>query len=88
MYVIIVYDVDVDKNRTVLTFLRTRLDWIQNSVFEGQLTKAEVREVKSRLESVASAESGDSIVIYELGSSDYMEKTVIGEEKGSSDRII
>lgn len=88
MFVIVVYDVAVEKNREVLTFLRTRMNWIQNSVFEGNLTEAQLREVKTRLESVANSTSGDSIVVYELGSEKYVEKTVIGEEKGSSDRII
>jgi len=88
VFVIVVYDVEVAKNREVLTFLRTRMNWIQNSVFEGDLTEAQLREVKTRLESVASGESGDSIVVYELGSEKYVEKTVIGEEKGSTDRII
>lgn len=88
MFVIVVYDVEVEKNRKVLKFLRTRMNWIQNSVFEGDLTEAQLREIKSRLDSVASGESGDSIVVYELGSEKYVEKTVIGKEKGSSDRII
>lgn len=82
MFVIVVYDVAVEKNREVLTFLRTRMNWIQNSVFEGDLTEAQLREVKTRLESVANSSSGDSIVVYELGSEKYVEKTVIGEEKG------
>jgi len=88
MFVIVVYDVEVEKNREVLTFLRTRMNWVQNSVFEGELTEAQLREVKERLKSVASGESGDSIVVYELGSEKYVEKTVIGKKKGSSDRII
>lgn len=88
MYVIIVYDVDVDKNREVLTFLRARLNWVQNSVFEGEITEAELREVKTRLNDVVNAETDDSVIIYELGSEDYMDKIVIGTEKGTSDRII
>lgn len=86
MYAIIVYDVDVSRNRAILTYLRTHLNWIQNSVFEGELTEAEFREVKSKLESLA--EDQDSIVIYALDSDRYMEKAVIGEERGSTDRIL
>lgn len=86
MYAIIVYDVDVSRNRAILTFLRTRLNWIQNSVFEGELTEAELREVKRELESLA--EDDDSIVIYALGSERYVDKSVIGEERGSTDRLL
>lgn len=88
MFVIIVYDVAVEKNREVLTFLRTRMDWVQNSVFEGELTEAQLREIKDKLESIAEDGSGDSIIIYELGSSKYIDRTVIGDEKGSTGRII
>lgn len=86
MYAIIVYDVDVSRNRAILTFLRTHLNWIQNSVFEGELTEAELREVKRELESLA--EDDDSIVIYALGSERYVDKSVIGEERGSTDRLL
>lgn len=86
MYAIIVYDVDVSRNRAILTFLRTHLNWIQNSVFEGELTEAEFREVKTELEDLA--EAHDSIVIYALDSDRYMDKSVIGEERGSTDRLL
>ena len=72
MYTIIVYDVDVSRNRAILTYLRTHLNWIQNSVFEGQLTEAEFREVKTELKDLV--EEQDSIVIYALDSDHYMGK--------------
>lgn len=86
MYAIIVYDVDVSRNRAILTYLRTHLNWIQNSVFEGELTEAEFREVKSELGDLA--EEQDSVVIYALDSDRYMDKFVIGEERGSTDRLL
>jgi len=86
MYAIIVYDVEVEKNRKVLKFLRARLSWIQNSVFEGELTKSEMREVENRLSKITDEE--DSIVIYKMNSKKYVDKSVIGQEKGSSDRIV
>lgn len=86
MYAIVVYDVDVNKNRKVLKFLRTRLNWIQNSVFEGELTESEMREVENRLSKIA--DEGDSVVIYKMSSEKYVDKSIIGQEKGSSDRIV
>ena len=65
MYAVVVYDVDVSKNRKVLKFLRTRLSWIQNSVFEGKLTESEMREVENRLSKIA--DEDDSIIIYKIG---------------------
>lgn len=49
MYVVIVYDVGVDRVNKVRTFLRQYMNWVQNSVFEGELTKAELLKVKSTL---------------------------------------
>lgn len=86
MYAIIVYDVKVEKNRKVLKFLRTQMNWVQNSVFEGELTKSELREVESKLTKMAG--TGDSIVIYKMSSKNYVDKRTIGQEKGSSDRIV
>lgn len=86
MYAIIVYDVDISRNRAILTYLRTHLNWIQNSVFEGELTEAEFGEVKAELKDLA--EEQDSIMIYALDSDQYMDKSVIGEERGSTDRLL
>lgn len=86
MFVIAVYDVDTAKNREVLTFLRTHMNWVQNSVFEGELTKSELRTVKDELDNIATA--GDSVIIYTLGSRDYVQKDIIGTEKGDTSRIV
>ena len=42
MYVIIVYDIDVKRVAKVCKYLRQHLNWVQNSVFEGGLTKAQL----------------------------------------------
>ena len=47
MYVIIVYDIDVKRVAKVCKYLRQHLNWVQNSVFEGELTKAKFARVKS-----------------------------------------
>lgn len=86
LFVVVVYDVDKKRDYKILTFLRTHLNWIQNSVFEGELTEAEYREVKNRLSEISKEE--DSIVIYRLGSSKYVEKDEVGVKKGSTSRIL
>ena len=48
MYIIIVYDVGEKRVAKVCQFLRQYLNWIQNSVFEGELTKAEFYIIKKR----------------------------------------
>lgn len=86
MFVVAVYDVDQKRNRDVLSFLRTHMDWVQNSVFEGEVTMSELRNIKEELSSIIS--TGDSVIIYVLGSDTYVEKEVIGTEKGDTERIL
>ena len=64
MYVIVVYDVDVKRVTKVHRFLKTHLFWRQNSVFEGEVTKAQLHEIKSTLQAITGED--DSILIYEL----------------------
>ena len=86
MFVVAVYDVAQEKNKKVLKFLRARMHWVQNSVFEGELTEGELREIKDYLEEVT--DIGDSVIIYQMGNEKYIEREVIGEEKGSSSQVL
>uniref|UniRef100_A0A7C3MB09 CRISPR-associated endoribonuclease Cas2 n=1 Tax=Archaeoglobus fulgidus TaxID=2234 RepID=A0A7C3MB09_ARCFL len=87
MYVIIAYDVNVERVNKVKQFLRKHLNWIQNSLFEGELTHAELEEVKMGLREIIN-EDEDMIVIYKLRSMDLMKREVIGLEKSSMDKVI
>lgn len=49
MYVIIVYDINVDRVNKVKSFLRQYLFWIQNSVFEGEVTESEFKIIYNGL---------------------------------------
>jgi CRISPR-associated protein Cas2 len=46
MYVIVVYDVGEKRVGKMLKLCRQYLCWIQNSVFEGALSEAKLRELK------------------------------------------
>ncbi len=87
MYVIIAYDVNVERVNKVKKFLRKHLNWIQNSLFEGELTQADLEEVKMGLREIINEEE-DMIVIYRLRSADAMKREVIGVEKSSMDEVI
>ena len=49
MYVIVVYDVWDKKTNKIHKYLKKRLHWIQNSVFEGELSKSEFIRMKWEL---------------------------------------
>lgn len=49
MYAIVVYDVGEQRVAKVCKYLRTVLQWMQNSIFEGELTEAQIERMKKRL---------------------------------------
>ncbi|AGO59982.1 CRISPR-associated endonuclease Cas2 [Ferroplasma acidarmanus] len=49
MYVIIVYDVAVDRINNIRKFLKRFLNWIQNSVFEGEITESQLIRIENYL---------------------------------------
>lgn len=63
MYYIAVYDVNVDIVNKVKKIFREYMDWIQNSVFEGQLTKSEKRELESRVREIIN-QNRDTVVFF------------------------
>lgn len=85
MYVIIVYDVAVERVNRVKKFLRQYLHWVQNSVFEGEVTLAEFERIKAGLREIIN-EDEDSIVIYKLRSKPKRE--TMGVEKNPIEDII
>jgi len=80
MYVIIVYDVEEKRVAKVCKFLRGYLHWVQNSVFEGELSDGKFKEVQIGLKKRIKADK-DSILFYKLRASYDIEKEVMGLEK-------
>ncbi|MHA1204716.1 MAG: CRISPR-associated endonuclease Cas2 [Candidatus Heimdallarchaeum aukensis] len=87
MYVIIVYDIKVERIDKVRRFLKTYLEWIQNSVFEGEITKAELRSIIKNIEKMIK-KSEDSILVYTLRDEKYLERKEIGIQKGNKSNIL
>ena len=63
MYVIVVYDVGEKRVGKMLKLCRQYLCWIQNSVFEGELSEAKLRELKLKIKGIID-QSEDSIIIF------------------------
>lgn len=79
MYLVIVYDVNVDRVNKVHKFLKAYLHWQQNSVFEGKVTKSQYNDIVDKLNRLID-EDEDSIIIYKFPYK-YLEKKVLGIEK-------
>ncbi len=77
---ILVYDVNVERVNKVCQFLRRFLNWVQNSVFEGELTESEFVKIVNGLKEIID-ENEDSVIFYILKSDKYLKKVTIGSEK-------
>jgi CRISPR-associated protein Cas2 len=87
MYVIIVYDIEERRVSKVCQYLRRHLNWVQNSVFEGELTPAHLEEVKSGLKRLINKEK-DAILYYLLRDHSGLKREVMGVDKNSTDTFI
>ena len=79
MYLVIVYDVNVNRVNKVHKFLKSYLHWQQNSVFEGKILKSQYNEIMDKLDDIIDINE-DSIIIYKFPYK-YMDKYVLGVEK-------
>ena len=84
MFVIITYDVGEKRVGKVCKKLREYLDWTQNSVFEGEITKGKLKKCLSELKDMTASE--DSIYLYKVENPNHIVKEVIGEDR-SFDRL-
>jgi len=87
VHAIIVYDVSMERVNKVRIFLKQYLDWMQNSVFEGDITKAKLKEVELGLKEVI-VEKEDSIIIYVSRTEQLIKQKFIGEPKVEPTNIL
>ncbi|MFA5668848.1 MAG: CRISPR-associated endonuclease Cas2 [Balneolaceae bacterium] len=87
MYYILVYDVNVKRVSKMLKQVREYLNHVQNSVFEGELTNAQLEELKHKIKLIMN-ENEDSVIIYCVGSKRWSDREVIGIEKRSANNFI
>ncbi|WP_214079637.1 CRISPR-associated endonuclease Cas2 [Mesotoga sp.] len=80
MYVLLVYDIGEKRVNKVLKTCRQYLDWVQNSVLEGELTKASLETLKKRIERIMNKEE-DSVRIYKLRTQDDLTLEILGIDK-------
>ncbi|PKP56426.1 MAG: CRISPR-associated endonuclease Cas2 [Candidatus Altiarchaeales archaeon HGW-Altiarchaeales-1] len=87
MYAIIVYDVAQERVSKVCQFLRRYLNWVQNSVFEGEITEGQLRAIKIGIGKIIDEEY-DCILIYRVESKKWLNKEVMGIEKREVTNIL
>ncbi|KAB2907413.1 MAG: CRISPR-associated endonuclease Cas2 [Ignavibacteriales bacterium] len=88
MYIIVVYDIaDPKRGLKVLNYLRTKLIWVQNSVFEGEVTNSGFQEILFKLRNIIDSLK-DSVIYYTFDSKNYTTRNVMGLNKNKIDNFI
>ena len=87
MYVILVYDAGEKRVGKMLKLCRRYLNWIQNSVFEGEITDAKLQQLKYEAMNIMDKET-DSLIIFKTRQEKWLEKEVVGQERQKLDNFL
>lgn len=87
MYVILVYDIGEKRVGKMLKLCRQYLMWIQNSVFEGEITKVKLKELISRAKGIMESDE-DSLIIFSSRQEKWLDKQIIGTERGATGQML
>lgn len=87
MYVILVYDVGEKRVGKMLKLCRRYLNWIQNSVFEGEITPVKLKELKHAAKKIMK-ENEDSMIIFKSREQRWLEKEIVGLDKNPLDTFL
>ncbi len=87
MYIILVYDIGEKRVGKMLKLCRKYVNWIQNSVFEGEITEVKLKELIYRAKRIMDDET-DSLIIFSSRNQNWLEKQIIGHERSTLDHIL
>lgn len=87
MYIILVYDIGEKRVGKMLRLCRKYLNWIQNSVFEGEITEVKLKELKLKSAKIMDKET-DSLIIFTSRNEKWLDKEIIGKERSSIDNFL
>ena len=86
MLVIAVYDINVKRVTNVLKCCRKYLYWVQNSVFEGEITETNYKNKMEVQKIIKNNE--DSVIFYTFRTTKYSKREVLGIKKGGQENIL
>ena len=87
MYVILVYDIGEKRVGKILKLCRKYLNWIQNSVFEGEITDVKLKELITSANIIIDKKT-DSIIIFKSRDEKWLDKQVVGKERSPLERFL
>ncbi|MBE3571308.1 MULTISPECIES: CRISPR-associated endonuclease Cas2 [Bacillus] len=87
MFVILVYDFAEKRVGKALKISRKYLNWVQNSVLEGEISDANYFKLKKELQDLMDQDE-DSIIFYTFRTQKYSKREEFGVKKGGDENII
>ena len=87
MYVILVYDIKQQRVGRMLKLCRRYLHWIQNSVFEGEISEVKLAELLGKARGMMDEEE-DSVILFKSRTPQWLEKQVVGRERSKLDSFL
>jgi CRISPR-associated protein Cas2 len=87
MTVILIYDISNNNTERIKKICGQYLNWVQFSVFEGEITKSKLIELECKLKNIIN-KNVDSIIIYEINNSKWLKKNILGINKNEMCSII
>lgn len=87
MYIILVYDIGEKRVGKMLKLCRQYLNWIQNSVFEGDITEVKLKELQYKAKEIMNIEQ-DSMIVFKSRDAKWLEKEIVGKEKNELDTFL
>ena len=87
MYVILVYDVGEKRVGKMLKLCRKYLHWIQNSVFEGEITEVKLKELVHLSKQIMDIDT-DSIILFKSRDEKWLDKEIVGVERSSTENFL
>ena len=87
MYVILVYDIGEKRVGKMLKLCRQYLNWIQNSVFEGEIAEVKLMELKGKAKKIMD-EKSDSMIVFSSQNTHWMNKEIVGKELNDLDNFL
>jgi CRISPR-associated protein Cas2 len=88
MYIILVYDIGEKRVGKMLKLCRKYLSWIQNSVFEGEITEVKLKELKIKASIIMEEENFDSLIIFKSRDKKWLDKEIVGKERGETSNFL
>jgi CRISPR-associated protein Cas2 len=71
----------------MLKLCRKYLNWIQNSVFEGEISEVNLKELIIKAKVIMEEET-DSLIFFKSRNEKWLEKEVVGQERSKLDNFL